>query len=639
MFYTVTGGTRKLAGVSGTGEALIAIVPAKRRGPDHGTLTITFTNAIVPTVTTETPASGATAVATNTTVSATFNEPVQSGTIGFNLKSSSGSTVAATVTYNSSTNTATLIPTAALANSTTYTATVSGAEDTAGDSMSGPVSWSFTTAAATTAVPATGTTYYVSPTATSGTGTFSDPFGVSQLINVVPDQTTNVPFTQGPALTILKPGDTLYFLGGTYNLNGATGSTIYQYQLICPTVSGTASQPITLSAYPGATVVMNLESGGQSLFGTEDPALNYVRFLGFTVEPTPTFASNGMIEETKPFEIGGTGDEVAYNDIIGRDDSALGHVDNSEGIRLDFPTDAWIHNNDIHGFEGNNINQAGIKVYAAVGTIIEDNYIHDNCVGIYDKETDAPNLAIYRRNWVTNNTYYQFLGNNQGNPATYFVYDNVFDGVGTFNFQSLSTGSQVYNNFFRDSSPDSADMYAGAITMIYGNEVYQSQFWNNIVLSGNGTPMWAYATYDAFTTSGSMAPITYMDYNVYDGAPEYRFNNDDPDLTLAQFQAQGFETHSSVVANDLDIFQNLTSYVLLPQWTTAGRYGDAVGPRYPVAQIMNVSRYGPGALSSGTSPAITQQPQNQTVATGGSATFSVQVNGSGLLYQMTPPLS
>ena len=57
VFYTITGGTGKLAGVSGTGEALITIVPAKRGGRVHGTLTITFTTAIVPTVTSETPAS------------------------------------------------------------------------------------------------------------------------------------------------------------------------------------------------------------------------------------------------------------------------------------------------------------------------------------------------------------------------------------------------------------------------------------------------------------------------------------------------------------------------------------------------------------------------------------------------------
>ena len=102
-----------------------------------------------PAVTTCSPAWNATGVAVSSPVTATFNEAVQSGTIGFTLTNPSGSTVAATVAYNSSTNTATLTPSAALANSTTYTATVSGVQDTAGDPMASPYAWTFTTAAST----------------------------------------------------------------------------------------------------------------------------------------------------------------------------------------------------------------------------------------------------------------------------------------------------------------------------------------------------------------------------------------------------------------------------------------------------------------------------------------------------------
>ena len=53
--------------------------------------------------------------------------------------------MAGTASYNSATNTETFTPTSPLAYGTTYTATVSGAKDTAGDAMSGPVTWSFTT--------------------------------------------------------------------------------------------------------------------------------------------------------------------------------------------------------------------------------------------------------------------------------------------------------------------------------------------------------------------------------------------------------------------------------------------------------------------------------------------------------------
>jgi ELWxxDGT repeat protein len=91
------------------------------------------------------PAAGATGVALGSTVMATFNEAVQSGTISFVLDDPNGNPVNAIVTYDSSTDTATLTPQAALAPSTTYTATVSGAQDLAGTAMTGPDSWSFTT--------------------------------------------------------------------------------------------------------------------------------------------------------------------------------------------------------------------------------------------------------------------------------------------------------------------------------------------------------------------------------------------------------------------------------------------------------------------------------------------------------------
>src|SRR5208282_1192854 len=96
-----------------------------------------------PTVTVESPASGATNVAVSSSVSATFTQAVQASTIGFTLTTSSGTAVAATAAYNSSTNTATLTPSAALAYGTTYTAAVSGAKNSAGVAMSSPVSWSF----------------------------------------------------------------------------------------------------------------------------------------------------------------------------------------------------------------------------------------------------------------------------------------------------------------------------------------------------------------------------------------------------------------------------------------------------------------------------------------------------------------
>jgi methionine-rich copper-binding protein CopC len=106
------------------------------------------TPAPVPTVTAKAPAPGASGVATSTTVTATFNESVLAASIGFTLTDASGTAVAATLSYNDATFVATLTPTTPLAAGTTYTATVSGARDASGNTMTTPVSWSFTTAAA-----------------------------------------------------------------------------------------------------------------------------------------------------------------------------------------------------------------------------------------------------------------------------------------------------------------------------------------------------------------------------------------------------------------------------------------------------------------------------------------------------------
>ena len=115
-------------------------------GYDIGCYEYETSTPSAPSVTGETPASGATSVAMSMVPTATFNEAVQSSTISFTLKNSSGSTVAGSVSYNSRTYVTTFTPTSALASNTTYTAAISGAESTSGVSMTAPFSWSFTTA-------------------------------------------------------------------------------------------------------------------------------------------------------------------------------------------------------------------------------------------------------------------------------------------------------------------------------------------------------------------------------------------------------------------------------------------------------------------------------------------------------------
>ncbi|HZJ28081.1 MAG TPA: DUF4082 domain-containing protein [Acidimicrobiia bacterium] len=98
-----------------------------------------------PTVQSTFPVSGATGVALAAVPSATFSEPVQPATISFSL-TTGGSSVAGAQAYSAGTNTVSFTPSAVLSTGATYTATVSAALDAAGNPMSAPVSWSFTTA-------------------------------------------------------------------------------------------------------------------------------------------------------------------------------------------------------------------------------------------------------------------------------------------------------------------------------------------------------------------------------------------------------------------------------------------------------------------------------------------------------------
>jgi glucose/arabinose dehydrogenase len=98
-----------------------------------------------PIVVSRSPAPGAITVATTVDIVAAFNEAVQRDSVVFVLRDSSSDVVPATVTYDESTLTASLRPSAALAPSSSYTATVERALDLAGNPMSAPVAWVFTT--------------------------------------------------------------------------------------------------------------------------------------------------------------------------------------------------------------------------------------------------------------------------------------------------------------------------------------------------------------------------------------------------------------------------------------------------------------------------------------------------------------
>ncbi len=157
----------------------------------------TFTTAPAPTVVSTVPVNGATAVAANTTVTATFSEAMNPATINgatFTLTGLGASPVAGTITYAGTT--ATFAPTSALATNTLYTATITtGAKDPTGAALAANFVWTFTTAQAPTVVstvPINGATAVAPNTAIAAT--FSEAMNATSI--------------NGTTFTVTGPGAT-----------------------------------------------------------------------------------------------------------------------------------------------------------------------------------------------------------------------------------------------------------------------------------------------------------------------------------------------------------------------------------------------------------------------------------------------
>ena len=218
-------------------------------GNPLATVTWTFTtvaDTTPPTVTTRSPAAGATNVGTLTTnVTATFSEAVQ-GVDGstFRLVDPAGVAVAAVVSRNGTTNQWILDPDLALARDTKYTATLTGGPTAIRDLANNPlasVAWSFTTgpppvvSSRSPAVNATGVSV-----ATTVTATFSEAvLGVSgTTFTLTGSNGALVPATVSRNGTtnqwVLTPGAplaqstqyTVRILGGSTGVTDLVGNTL-----------------------------------------------------------------------------------------------------------------------------------------------------------------------------------------------------------------------------------------------------------------------------------------------------------------------------------------------------------------------------------------------------------------------------
>jgi Ice-binding-like/Bacterial Ig-like domain len=227
-------------------------------------------NTTKPTVISNIPLAGATGVALNQTVAATFSEAMNAATItatSFTLAGPGNVAVAGQVAYASVGNTATFTPTANLAASTLYTATITtGAADLFGNTLAANYVWTFTTgAAADTTSP--------------------------EIVSTIPaNLAVGVALNQAVSATFTEAMNPLTITTGTFTLTGPgataiTGTVSYDavnfIATFTPTALLTASTTYTAQVTTGAT-----DLAGNPL-GTTGAPNPWTFTTGATVVPPP----------------------------------------------------------------------------------------------------------------------------------------------------------------------------------------------------------------------------------------------------------------------------------------------------------------------------------------------------------------
>ncbi len=229
--------------VSACGRQIVEF-GANDAGDDSGS------SGAAPTVISSVPVNGATSVARDTAISATFSETMTPATITsatFTVKQGT-TTVVGVVALDAPGRTATFAPNAALDPALIYTATITtGAHNPAGRALAAAYTWSFTTGAAFLATP---------PTVI-----FTNP----------PDLATSVSISKRPTATFSKPMNPATLTGLTFTLaQGATAvSGVVSYDAPSNTARFSPTQPLDLdTVYTGTITTGAKDDGGHALAGS-----------------------------------------------------------------------------------------------------------------------------------------------------------------------------------------------------------------------------------------------------------------------------------------------------------------------------------------------------------------------------------
>ena len=226
---------------------------------------VTFSSDTTPpTVSSTSPASGATGVAVNTAITATFSEAMDSTTISTSTFTLSG--VTGTVSYDSTTKTATFTPSSNLGYSTTYTTTITtSVKDSAGNAMSSNYTWSFTTTSGPDTTAPTGSISINSGAAYTKSASVTLSLSATDGVGVIGyylSESSATPLASASGWTTVS-STTSYSGSISYTLSsGDSNKTVYVwYKDAAGNVSSSANDAITLDTTAPTVTITSPTSG------------------------------------------------------------------------------------------------------------------------------------------------------------------------------------------------------------------------------------------------------------------------------------------------------------------------------------------------------------------------------------------
>jgi len=242
--------------------------------------------------------------------------------------------------------------------------------------------------------------------------------------------------TLNKAVSVLQPGDTLYIRGGTYveNLNNnIPGGTSW-------------SNPVTIAAYPGETVIVQAASSGVGVVYLAAASRSYIILDGLILDAAKT--ATNVVKITAGSTTG------ASNHI---------RIQNSE-IR-----------NAVH--QGILITQPGADYNEFINLKIHDNgsSVLDHGMYFEDNHNLVDDCDVYS-NYGYGIQIYKWIGVN-GQDASYNTvrnskfHDNGKSGIGLF----VGDGNVAYNNITWNNGEAGINVdYGASHTEVYNNTIYHN---------------------------------------------------------------------------------------------------------------------------------------------------------------------